>query len=115
MFSDTFQSELLRFRETVRSRLLAERNTKGYWEGELSSSALSTATALCAIEAYLRSSLDIPFGQRKTLASMVRCGRQWLIDHQNEDGGWGDTTKSFTNISTTLLGWGALNVHDKST
>jgi squalene-hopene/tetraprenyl-beta-curcumene cyclase len=115
MFSDTFQGDLLRFRETVRNRLLSERNAKGYWEGELSSSALSTATALCAIEAYLRTSFDIPIGQRETLASMVRCGRQWLIDHQNEDGGWGDTTKSFTNISTTLLGWGALNVRTKST
>ncbi len=115
MFSDTFQSELLRFREIVRSRLLSERNAEGYWEGELSSSALSTATALCAIEAYLHNSLDIPLGQRNTLASMVRHGRQWLIDHQNEDGGWGDTTKSFTNISTTLLCWGALNVDSKST
>lgn len=115
MFSDTFQSELLRFRETVRSRLLSERNAEGYWEGELSSSALSTATALCAIEAYLHNSVDIPLGQRNTLVSMVRHGREWLIDHQNEDGGWGDTTKSFTNISTTLLCWGALNVDSKST
>lgn len=114
MFFDTFQSELLSFRDTVRKHLLSERNAEGYWEGELSSSALSTATALCAIEAYLRSTLDIPPGKRESLASMVRCGRQWLVDHQNEDGGWGDTTKSFTNISTTLLCWGALNVQAKS-
>ena len=40
---------------------------------------------------------------------MITRGRVWLLDHQNDDGGWGDTTKSFTNISTTLLVWGALN------
>lgn len=114
MFLDTFQSDLLSFRDTVRNHLLSERNAQGYWEGELSSSALSTATALCAIEAYLCSSLDIPPGQRESLTSMVQSGRQWLVNHQNEDGGWGDTTKSFTNISTTLLCWGALNIQAQS-
>lgn len=115
MFSDTFSDELRRFRETIRARLLSERNPEGYWEGELSSSALSTATAIVAIEAYVHCTSELAPGQRDTLASMVRSGRQWLIDHQNEDGGWGDTVKSFTNISTTLLVWGALNVRSQST
>jgi squalene-hopene/tetraprenyl-beta-curcumene cyclase len=26
-----------------------------------------------------------------------------LVDHQNDDGGWGDTSKSLSNISTTML------------
>ena len=30
-------------------------------------------------------------------------GLAWLAAHQNADGGWGDTVKSFSNISTTLL------------
>ncbi len=34
---------------------------------------------------------------------MIRKGFQWLIDQQNKDGGWGDTVKSNSNISTTML------------
>ena len=30
-------------------------------------------------------------------------GLKWLADHQNSDGGWGDTTKSLSNVSTTML------------
>ena len=37
-------------REAVVARLLNERNSAGVWEGELSSSALSTATAVTALE-----------------------------------------------------------------
>ncbi len=34
---------------------------------------------------------------------MIDRGLQWLASHQNDDGGWGDTTKSLSNISTTML------------
>jgi squalene-hopene/tetraprenyl-beta-curcumene cyclase len=40
--------------------------------------------------------------------AVVQHGIGWLIDHQNEDGGWGDTDRSFSNISTTALCWAAL-------
>lgn len=109
MFSDAFEQLLTPLRNNTRSTLLAERNQQGFWEGELSSSALSTATALCALEAYLRVRNDLSDPLRSTLTDMITRGRVWLLDHQNDDGGWGDTTKSFTNISTTLLVWGALN------
>jgi len=109
MFSDAFEQLLTPLRNNTRSTLLAERNQQGFWDGELSSSALSTATALCALEAYLQVSNDLSDPQRSTLTDMITRGRVWLLDHQNDDGGWGDTTKSFTNISTTLLVWGALN------
>ena len=36
-------------------------------------------------------------------ASLIRGGLNWLAEHQNEDGGWGDTVKSISNISTTML------------
>ena len=39
---------------------------------------------------------------------LAQRGTGWLLDHQNEDGGWGDTDRSFSNISTTALGWAAL-------
>lgn len=83
----------------ARAHLLAMRNEAGHWEGELSTSALSTATALVAL-----GSVD------DTLhADRIAVACDWLITNRNADGGWGDTTKSFSNISTTLLCWSALS------
>ena len=76
---------------TARDALLAERDQEGFWLGELSSSALATATAVSALA--LVSGHD----------ALVRRGLEWLAHHRNEDGGWGDTVKSFSNISTTML------------
>jgi squalene-hopene/tetraprenyl-beta-curcumene cyclase len=94
--------------ENARKTLLAQRNEQGHWEGELSSSALSTATAVCALEAYLANASDLDTSRRSLILDQVHRGRVWLIENQNADGGWGDTTKSHSNISTTLLVWGAL-------
>ena len=41
--------------------------------------------------------------QAHVCRSRIERGCVWLLAHQNEDGGWGDTTKSFSNISTTML------------
>src|SRR3954453_16178705 len=73
--------------------LLAERTPEGHWVGELSTSALSTATAVMA--------LHLADGDRQ--AALIEGGLSWLASHQNADGGWGDTVKSFSNISTTML------------
>lgn len=78
---------------TARDALLAERVPEGHWVGELSTSALSTATAVMALQ------LVNPFEHRPR----IDAGLKWLADHQNGDGGWGDTVKSFSNISTTML------------
>ncbi|MBX9626807.1 MAG: hypothetical protein K2X82_23605, partial [Gemmataceae bacterium] len=78
---------------TARDALLAERVRAGHWVGELSTSALSTATAVMALH------LVDAAKHRDLIAGGVR----WLADHQNADGGWGDTTASFSNISTTML------------
>ena len=92
--------------------LLAERNAAGHWTGELSSSALSTATALTAL-----SLIDRARGCHDH-HDLIHRGAAWLIDHQNADGGWGDTTLSFSNISTTTLCWAALALpeaqHDRA-
>ncbi len=77
--------------------LLAEMGTHGHWEGELSSSALSTATAVVAL-----ATMD---GERH--GDLIRGGLRWLAEHQNADGGWGDTIRSKSNISTTALCWAA--------
>lgn len=89
---------LLETLANARRVLLEDRNLAGHWEGELSTSALSTATSIVAL------------GTVDAAAHQVSIERAcaWLVAHQNADGGWGDTTKSFSNISTTLLCWSAL-------
>lgn len=85
------------------SALLAERNQLGHWEGKLSNSALSTATAVTALAVLQRETGRTIMSHQQA----IRTGLLWLVQHQNADGGWGDTTKSFSNISTTALGWAA--------
>lgn len=89
----------------TRTALLAERGAHGHWEGELSSSALSTATAVAALELWQRHARELSAvrGQQSVIGS----GLRWLAGHQNADGGWGDTVLSFSNISTTALCWAA--------
>lgn len=84
----------------ARDALLAERVPAGHWVGELSTSALSTATAAMALH------LSNPFEHRER----IDAGMLWLVNHQNADGGWGDTIKSLSNISTTMLCRAALRM-----
>ena len=79
--------------------LLAELNPAGHWSGELSSSALSTATAVVALGAV----------DREQHRELIAGGQRWLAEHQNADGGWGDTVKSRSNISTTALCWAMMS------
>jgi squalene-hopene/tetraprenyl-beta-curcumene cyclase len=83
----------------TRAHLLSLRNAAGHWEGELSSSALSTATAIVALHTV----------DPDRHAAAITAGVSWLVQHQNADGGWGDTTISQSNLSTTLLVWSALH------
>jgi squalene-hopene/tetraprenyl-beta-curcumene cyclase len=96
----------------VRDELLAQRNKRGHWTGELSTSALSTATAVMALEMVRRGSIPDAQSIRdaEQLPSLIHGGLAWLAAQQNEDGGWGDTTKSFSNISTTMLAHAAFHV-----
>ena len=73
--------------ENARRSLLAQRNADGYWEGELSSSALSTATAVCALEAHVRQNSKLDQQQRTTILDRIDRARLWLIENQNYDGG----------------------------
>ncbi len=101
-----FQSRLRSALDKATAALLAERNQKGYWEGQLSSSALSTATAVTALAVALRHGASFPSASRDA-QSAIDSGLQWLGANANVDGGWGDTTKSLSNISTTTLCWAA--------
>jgi squalene-hopene/tetraprenyl-beta-curcumene cyclase len=83
------------FRNLV-GRLLDCRTAGGWWEGHLSSSALSTATAVSALALATHDDVD--------------AGLSWLSANQNVDGGWGDTVLSRSNISTTILCWCAFSI-----
>ncbi len=116
------EDRLQRAWEQVRQELLNRRGTNGCWTGSLSASALSTATAVMALEQMKRhaavpntvtplpsqspGSLP-PSPQRISWEKLIDGGLEWLLRHQNSDGGWGDTVKSLSNISTTLLVQGA--------
>jgi squalene-hopene/tetraprenyl-beta-curcumene cyclase len=78
--------------------LLFERNVEGHWTGELSTSALSTATAVSALALVQKHAPG-----SSSHAALIGGGLSWLAGHQNGDGGWGDTVKSLSNISTTML------------
>lgn len=97
--------------ENLVRQLLAARDPRGHWRGRLSSSALSTATALVALQLAADSEqLRQSPPSAETIRPFIRRGLAWLAEHQNPDGGWGDTTLSFSNISTTALCWGALRI-----
>lgn len=97
--------------ENTQRHLLAQRNREGHWSGFLSSSALSTATATMALSSYHRSGRGSSC-ERTHWEELCNAGWRWLVENQNNDGGWGDTTKSFSNISTTALVWAALPTND---
>ena len=93
----TSQAEAI---QTVRDRLLGLMHADGYWEGRLSSSALSTATAVSALS----------LAGEPTDVAGIDSGLRWLAEHQNADGGWGDTIDSPSNLATTLLAIAAVKL-----
>ncbi|MHC4396195.1 MAG: prenyltransferase/squalene oxidase repeat-containing protein [Planctomycetota bacterium] len=90
--------------QKLMKRLLDSRTSEGFWEGRLSSSALSTATAVFALGMV----------DRKKYRLHIQHGLNWLCENSNSDGGWGDTPLSLSNISTTMLCWSAFIVAENS-
>lgn len=90
-FSDSFTKTLQRAQEKLESRFYKA----GFYESRLSSSALSTCLAVYALA----------LKDRVGYSHFIEKGLDWLMLHSNKDGGWGDTIKSPTNLSTTLLVW----------
>jgi squalene-hopene/tetraprenyl-beta-curcumene cyclase len=95
------RQRLLAAYEKARRELLAEREAAGHWVGELSCSALATATAVSALSLVAKHAPDDH--RHETCRQFASRGLQWLLRHQNADGGWGDTDKSLSNIATTML------------
>ncbi len=93
-------------RDKARATLLQTRNLEGHWSGELSSSALATATAVNALRI-------VQHETKTNHQTLIDGGLKWLADNANDDGGWGDTVKSLSNISTTTLCWAVFDEGDK--
>jgi squalene-hopene/tetraprenyl-beta-curcumene cyclase len=119
------KSRLHRALRLAETELLARRTPAGIWTGELSASALSTATAVAALTlaqraATNRGSAFIPVKRGKPSSPptgpisrfdpVIERGFDWLAARANPDGGWGDTILSRSNISTTTLVWAALGL-----
>ncbi len=87
---------------TVLQTLRDQQHAHGYWSGQLSASALSTATAISALAQMCKSGC-VPYEQVDQANEAIASGSQWLCQQQNDDGGFGDTDRSHSNIATSLL------------
>ena len=96
--AETDRSALQQTLSAATKALLDQRTAQGCWLGELSGSALATATAVFALAR----------ADAAEHAPLIRRGIDWLVRSQNDDGGWGDTPVSYSNVSTTVLCWCAL-------
>lgn len=94
MQKETLESQL----QSLCALLIKEQNQHGFWSGMLSSSALSTAVAIVALKIYGNSHDE----------SRIRDGFNWLSLNINNDGGFGDTPQSESNVSTSLLCYAAI-------
>lgn len=105
------QTRLRAAYERARDDLLAERNEAGHWTGQLSTSALSTATAVSALSLVRRHGTAKVYGSLfDQLSRMIEAGICYLAESANDDGGWGDTDRSYSNIATTMLGVAAFQL-----
>ncbi|HNW51677.1 MAG TPA: prenyltransferase/squalene oxidase repeat-containing protein [Prolixibacteraceae bacterium] len=92
-------------RDELIALLKSEMHPDGYWEGQLSSSALGVAVSVTAFHFYDGGNLRVE----------IEKGVDWLVKNANSDGGFGDTPESQSNISTSLLCLAALHVNRKVT
>mgnify|MGYP001119926062 CR=1 FL=1 len=86
--------------DQARAELVSRRAAGPWWEGHLSSSAVATATAVIALQ-------RAAFEEDRAL---VESGVQWLAADQNDDGGWGDSPESPSNMAATALSIAALTM-----
>ncbi|HEX5471736.1 MAG TPA: prenyltransferase/squalene oxidase repeat-containing protein [Lacipirellulaceae bacterium] len=101
--------------KAVRAELLAER-AAGHWSGQLGSSPFATAAAVSAlVVAHQRDSRHalqtVATGEGQPIEHVVQGDLSelllesvnWLAQHQNSDGGWGDCVGARSNVGATML------------
>lgn len=74
-------------------RLLKSRSADGMWRGSLSSSAISTAVSVFALQRI----------DAERFAAHIQAGVSWLHSTMKADGSWGDSVESPSNMTATLL------------
>ncbi|HTM56606.1 MAG TPA: prenyltransferase/squalene oxidase repeat-containing protein [Pirellulales bacterium] len=99
---------LLAAYETARCDLLAECAPAGHWTGNLSSSPLATAAAICALaiverHAPIVGGRLVDEGRQCRLSSTIIASLRYLARHQNADGGWGDRDAGSSKVAATYL------------
>lgn len=102
---DSIPTDFLAKLENAWSRAylnLKQQQIGSHWVGQLSTSALSTATAISALTLCKQHGV-VPAEQASEVDKAVQVGCDWLSSHQNSDGGFGDTDRSYSNIATTFL------------
>ncbi|WP_442505648.1 prenyltransferase/squalene oxidase repeat-containing protein [Novipirellula sp. SH528] len=99
--------------DQLRRELLEQRTDDGHWVGELSASALSTATAVSALSATLIHATG-SIAKADSIGDQIVSGIQYLCQQQNSDGGFGDTDRSHSNIATSYLVLAASSLAEQS-
>ena len=74
-------------------RLMQSRTASGMWNGRLSSSAISTSVSVFALQRI----------DSERFAPYIAHGVKWLHTTMKEDGTWGDSVESPSNMTATLL------------
>lgn len=74
------------------------------WYGRLSSSALATAVSAFSLQCY----------DKKRFGAVSDTALRQLSESINDDGGWGDSPESPSNMSTTLLVWNTFSIAERS-
>ncbi|WP_417731977.1 prenyltransferase/squalene oxidase repeat-containing protein [Rosistilla oblonga] len=95
--------------QLVRQQLLNARGDQKHWTGRLAASSLSTATAISALSVFSRVGDD---EHAVSAREAVKKGLVWLDAAQNEDGGFGDTDRSPSNIASSFLAMAAWHLGD---
>ena len=74
-------------------RFMKSRSEDGMWRGSLSSSAISTAVSVFALQR-----IDV-----EKYRAQIDAGVNWLRQMMKADGSWGDSVESPSNMTATLL------------
>jgi squalene-hopene/tetraprenyl-beta-curcumene cyclase len=84
---------------SLHNLLLSKRGEDMYFESSLSDSAVSTAVACVALE----------IADAAKHAESIHIAKNWLLEHQNADGLYGDSPSSPANLTATFMSYIALS------
>lgn len=87
------QLKLKELQANAYERLNSCRSADGMWRGMLSSSAISTSVSVFALQRIDAVKYD----------RYIASGIKWLMTTMKEDGAWGDSVESPSNMTATLL------------